>query len=304
MGDLGDRREVRGLGEPNDREVRRMHSQDRAGSPVRERPLEVRGARPVRRPHLDELRAGAADDVRDPHPSPDLHEFAARDGDPAAATHEPHRERHGRRVVVRDERVLRTRQRDQVFLGEAQASPPATGLAIDLEQEVVRGLVDDLGGVLGPRRAPEVRMDDHAGPVDDQDGVVAGPGLEPRDQPVGQVVGRRGGIGPLRSRRKTATLLVHDLAGGGRQRRRVSRDIEFRAHGCQDALDTGRSRAVAGWHRRQSLHVLAGTRGHGGRQVGVAGTRGSRTHRAAPSAAPLVLKTRGPTGTRPLPRRW
>ena len=34
----------------------------------------------------------------------------------------------------------------------------------------------------------------------------------------------------------------------------------------------------------------------------VAGTRGSRTHRAAPSAAPLVLKTRGPTGTRPLPR--
>ncbi len=36
----------------------------------------------------------------------------------------------------------------------------------------------------------------------------------------------------------------------------------------------------------------------------MAGTRGSRTHRAAPSAAPLVLKTRGPTGTRPLPRRW
>jgi len=33
----------------------------------------------------------------------------------------------------------------------------------------------------------------------------------------------------------------------------------------------------------------------------MAGTRGSRTHRATPSAAPLVLKTRGPTGTRPLP---
>src|SRR4051794_38137802 len=37
-------------------------------------------------------------------------------------------------------------------------------------------------------------------------------------------------------------------------------------------------------------------------QARVAGTRGRRTHRAAPSAAPLVLKTRGPTGTRPLPR--
>ena len=33
----------------------------------------------------------------------------------------------------------------------------------------------------------------------------------------------------------------------------------------------------------------------------MAGARGSRTHRAAPSAAPLVLKTRGPTGTQPLP---
>jgi len=33
----------------------------------------------------------------------------------------------------------------------------------------------------------------------------------------------------------------------------------------------------------------------------MAGARGSRTHRATPSAAPLVLKTRGPTGTRPLP---
>ena len=33
----------------------------------------------------------------------------------------------------------------------------------------------------------------------------------------------------------------------------------------------------------------------------MAGTRGSRTHRAAPGAASLVLKTRGPTGTHPLP---
>jgi hypothetical protein len=33
----------------------------------------------------------------------------------------------------------------------------------------------------------------------------------------------------------------------------------------------------------------------------VAGAHGSRTHRAARNAAPLVLKTRGPTGTQPLP---
>jgi len=34
----------------------------------------------------------------------------------------------------------------------------------------------------------------------------------------------------------------------------------------------------------------------------VAGAHGSRTHRATPSAAPLVLKTRRPTGTHSLPR--
>jgi len=34
----------------------------------------------------------------------------------------------------------------------------------------------------------------------------------------------------------------------------------------------------------------------------VAGAHGSRTHRAASSAAPPILKTGGPTGTRPLPR--
>ena len=38
-----------------------------------------------------------------------------------------------------------------------------------------------------------------------------------------------------------------------------------------------------------------------GPTLNVAGAHGSRTHRAAPGAAPLVLKTRGPTGTQPLP---
>ena len=34
----------------------------------------------------------------------------------------------------------------------------------------------------------------------------------------------------------------------------------------------------------------------------MAGVHGSRTHRAVPGTPPLVLKTRGPTGTPPLPR--
>ena len=58
------------------------------------------------------------------------------------------------------------------------------------------------------------------------------------------------------------------------------------------------------WSHRKQAFDARGTRAIGRHVPSVAGTRGSRTHRAAPSAAPLVLKTRGPTGTRPLPSRW
>ena len=84
------------LGEARHREVRRVDAQDRLRPPLGERRLEVGGARPVRRPDLDQLRAGAPDDLGDAHAAADLDELAARDDDPAA-TGQPDRERERRR---------------------------------------------------------------------------------------------------------------------------------------------------------------------------------------------------------------
>ena len=95
------------------------------------------------------------------------------------------------------------------------------------------------------------------------------------------------GSAPPASRTRSPSI---DVASHRRQGGRVDAG-RLGSQERQDALDARRSRGRAGG-------------GHRCRLASVAGARGSRTHRAAPSAAPLVLKTRGPTGTRPLPRRW
>ena len=118
---VGERRRVRRLGEPGHREVRGMDAEDDAGPAVRERRLEVGGPRPVRRPDLDQLRAGPPDDLGDPDAAADLDELAARDGDAAPPAGEPDGERQRRGVVVRDERVLGAGQRDEVLLGQPEA---------------------------------------------------------------------------------------------------------------------------------------------------------------------------------------
>ena len=70
-----------------------MDAQDGASLAVGERRLEVRDARAVRRPDLDQLRAGAPDDLGDPDAAADLDELAARDDDAAAAARQPDGER-------------------------------------------------------------------------------------------------------------------------------------------------------------------------------------------------------------------
>ncbi len=128
------------------------------------------GARPVRRPDLDEPRAGPPDDLRDPHAAADLDELAARDDD-AAPAGQPDRERQGRRVVVRDERVLGAGQRDR-----GGPRPSGTGRRgarssrSNSSSEIGRGsrvaaLDRDLRR---PRRPTEVRVEDDAGRVDDR----------------------------------------------------------------------------------------------------------------------------------------
>ena len=116
---------------------------------------------------------------------------------------------------------------------------------------------------------------------------------------------------PLRSGSANAVEADADL---GRQRLDAGRRLAGRQprafvgddlarHGGQ-RVGIGRPSGSRGRTAASSRSTLGG-RGRSGDIVpSVAGTRGSRTHRAAPSAAPLVLKTRGPTGTRPLPARW
>ena len=74
------------------------------------RALVVGGARAVRRPDLDEPRAGAREHVGNPEAVADLDQLAARDEHLAALGERGEREQHGGRVVVHDERRLGARQ--------------------------------------------------------------------------------------------------------------------------------------------------------------------------------------------------
>ena len=72
--------DLRGVGrldEPGLAEVRRVDAEDEASGPVLQHGLEVRGPRPIRRPDLDEPRAGPPDDLRDPDAAADLDELTA-----------------------------------------------------------------------------------------------------------------------------------------------------------------------------------------------------------------------------------
>ena len=103
---------------------------------VGERRLEVGRPGPVRRPDLDQPRAGAPDDLGDPHAAADLDQLAARHDDAAAAPGQPDREGERRRVVVGDERILGAGQGDEVVLGDPRsAAPRRPVVAVHLEQQ-------------------------------------------------------------------------------------------------------------------------------------------------------------------------
>ena len=85
--------------------------------------LVVGRARPVRRPHLAQPRAGAREHVRDPEAVADLDQLAPRDEHLATLGERGEREQHRRRVVVDDERRLGTgeapQERSEVILPRA-----------------------------------------------------------------------------------------------------------------------------------------------------------------------------------------
>ena len=244
MGELGDRGRVGRLGEAGHREVRGVDPQDDPRAPVGERRLEVRGARPVRRPDLDEPRAGAADDLGDAHAAADLDELAARHDDAATAPGEPDRQRHGRRVVVGDERVLGAGQGDEVVLGDPGSRAATAGRPVELEEQVAvgrgRGRLDRRPRGQGARPRFVWTMTPVA--------LMTGwrrrrPSRRPSRRADG--LGRElvGGRARSRHRREPLALVGDDVAGDRGQRRRLaSTSRRGRAQRGQDALDARRSR--------------------------------------------------------------
>src|SRR5437764_15426818 len=82
-GDGGDLLEPRPLLEAHHAEVRLVNAQDERRLRT-DRALVIRGPRPVRRPDLDESRAGARQDVRNPEAVADLDQLSACDDNPAS----------------------------------------------------------------------------------------------------------------------------------------------------------------------------------------------------------------------------
>ncbi len=266
-------------------EVGRMDAQDDGRAALGEGRLEVGRSRPVGCPDLDETSPGTADHVGDPDATADLDELAPRDRD-AASAGKPDREQERRRVIDGDDRVFRAGEGDQVCLCHPEPRPASPRVAIELEQGIGGG--GSAGGLDGrswPRRATEVRVEDDPGGVDDR--REPGRRIRQRIEACGDRLRQ-----VLQSGRRFAggdcSPLHLDRFAGGRGK----------CHG----LELARTRPRP--DRGKQPFDAGGTRAIRRHWSSVAGTRGSRTHRAAPSAAPLVLKTRGPTGTRPLPARW
>ena len=84
------------LGEADHAEVRLVDAEDGGGA-LADGTFVVRGARAVRRSDLDELRAGACEDVRNPEAVADLDQLAARDDHLAPLGQRRERQEHRRR---------------------------------------------------------------------------------------------------------------------------------------------------------------------------------------------------------------
>ena len=131
-----------------------------------DRALVVGSPGPVRRPDLDEPRAGVCEHVGNPEAVADLDQLAARDDDLVTFRERSKREQHRRGVVVDDERRLgagqAAQQRSQVILaGAARAGGEVVlevGKAADVGDSIERG----------PRQrcAAEVRVHEHTGRVE------------------------------------------------------------------------------------------------------------------------------------------
>jgi hypothetical protein len=128
----------------------------------------VRPPRPVRRPHLDEPRAGLPDHVRDAEAAADLDKLAAGDHDLLAGPGQRGGgEQHRSGAVVDGERGLGAGELGEEVLRVSVARAAGAGLRVPLEVGIaLRRSGDRVARRFGERRAAEVGVDDHAGGVD------------------------------------------------------------------------------------------------------------------------------------------
>jgi hypothetical protein len=172
--------ERRAFGEARDREVRRVHAQDRRGA-IRDRGGIVRDARAIGGADFSQHRAGLRHDVGDAEAAADLDQLATRDDHLAAGGER--RERHQRRsgVVVDDHRGIRAGQLTEQPLG-MDIAPAARALGdVVFEIGVTGGQARDARGRrTGEWGASKIGMNDDAGGVDDRHERRRAVRLEPR----------------------------------------------------------------------------------------------------------------------------
>ena len=291
VGQPGHCRRIRLLDEARHREVGRMDPQHDPRIARAKWRFEVRGACAIRGPDLDQARSRTFDDLGDPDAATDLDELAARHDD-AARTRQADGDGDGRRVVVDDHRGTRTGQGDEVVLRQVEPWPASSGLRVELEHAPPSGQTHGLDCDIGPGRSSEIGVEDHARRVDHRlrDGGVW---IEVQVEQLFRGVGHRLDRPRRLTRTETGALVIDRRACDGDESTRlfgVVDDLALAlAQYLEYGLDAGRARVDDRLRRHRSS---------------MAGTRGSRTHHATPSAASPVLKTGGPTGTRPLPTRW
>jgi len=142
-------------------------TRDRGGLRVDGRGV-VAGARPVRRADFAQTRAALLDDVGDAERAADLDELSARHEHVASRRRRRQHQQRPRGVVVREDRGLASEER-AAKLGQMLVARAALSM-LEIEFEV-RVAGDEVRGIRPERaidrRAPEVRVDDDAGGVDD-----------------------------------------------------------------------------------------------------------------------------------------
>src|SRR6266498_4796535 len=163
------------IGESHHPIVARMDLQDQRGLRV-DGPVIVVSARAIRGPNLDQLRPGSGHDLGQAKLSTDLDQLSPRDQDFLLLRQCCQGQEQRSRVVVHNQRILRSGERDEESLRVGGAASPRARLPFHLEVRV--GPPGQRGGVGRPlreRRASQPRVQDHSGCIDDLGHAVEAP---------------------------------------------------------------------------------------------------------------------------------